>query len=108
MSSWAYLKEDAPFNQFFPGGQVPIQSIVPIIPREVGAPPCYVVMGNQLADWQLRGLGEMLLNQWGGECKGLGEAIAYIRNGLPLRCSWFSGCGTDEWHMIPPDILLAR
>lgn len=102
MSSWAYLKEGTPFNRFFPGDRVEILSIVPIIPREAGSPPCYVVQGDKLEIWQLEGLGEMLSRQWEPECKSLAEAIAYIvKEGLPLRCDWFSSCGTDDYFMIP-------
>lgn len=102
MSSWAYLKEGTPFNQFFPDNRVEILSIVPITPREAGAPPCFVVLGDKLERWQLDGLGKMLVRNWEPECKDLGEAIAcIIEQGLPLRCSWFSGCGTDDYFMIP-------
>lgn len=108
MSCWAYLNEDTPFNQFFPDNRVEILSIVPIVPREFGAPLCYVVLGDNLERWQLEGLGEMLVRSWEPECKGRGEAIAYIiKQGLPLRCDWFSSCGTDDYFMIPMGVALS-
>jgi hypothetical protein len=98
MTSWAYLKPNTPFNQFFPDGWVPIRSIVPGIPREVGCPLCYIVVG--LEEWQIQGLAEMLYERWQPECDSVERAADYVRGGLPLKCSYFDSCGTDEYHQM--------
>lgn len=35
--TWGMLRVDTPFTPFFPDRQVPLQSILPIIPREAGS-----------------------------------------------------------------------
>jgi hypothetical protein len=99
MASWAYLKLNTPFSQLFPDLRVSIRSIVPCIPREIGSPPCYVVI--DLEEWQVSGLAQILYERWQPECESLEQAAEYIRGGLPLRCDWFDSCGTDEYHQVP-------
>lgn len=100
VDTWAHLNEDTPFNHLFPYGVVPIQSIFPIIPREQGCPECYVVDGKHLTEDQINGLATILLEQWPQECSDFLQAIAYIRDGLPLKKSWFSGCGTANLGVL--------
>lgn len=98
--TWATLRPDTPFSSLFPDRQVPIRSVIPIVPREEGAPPCYMVEGNLLADEQLRALAGLLLEMWSPECESIDQAIAYIRDGLPLRCEWFNSVTTTNIGMM--------
>lgn len=99
--TWANLKPETPFSQLFPDGRVPIRSILPIIPREEGAPRCYLVPGSQLTDEQIRGLAELIWRQWQPECETLEQAIAYIReDALPLRTDWFVGISSVDQGMM--------
>jgi hypothetical protein len=116
MKTIAYLKEDTPFNELFLDGKVPIISIFPIIPREEGCPPCYIVNANELTEQQINGLATKLLEYWPTECLSLDEAIAYVRKGLPLKTEWFDGCSTSDpgifFSMMPDfdqtDVDIAR
>lgn len=94
--NWAYLKENTPFNDIFPNRLVPIRSIFPIIPREYGAPPCYVVEGRFLSDEQIDQLAQRLFELWRPECESLRVAKEYIGGGLPLKTDWFNGAGTSS------------
>lgn len=100
--TWANLKPDTPFSHLFPDGRVPIVSPLPIIPREVGSPPCYLVSGSLLTDGQLRELAELLWQRWQPECESLEQAIDYIRqNALPLRTDWFTSfMSVDQGLML--------
>jgi hypothetical protein len=100
MSSWGYLKADTPFAAIFPDGRVPLQSIMAIIPREEGAPRCYVVDGAQLTDQQVERLAARLYEIWRPECESAEQAAAYIQGGLPLRADYFSTVGTDDIRAI--------
>lgn len=94
--NWAYLKEDTPFNEIFPTRSVPIRSIFPIIPREAGSPPCYVVDPEFLTSDQINQLAEQLFYLWQPECESLQMAKDYISQGLPLKCDWFTGAGSSS------------
>jgi hypothetical protein len=96
MRTIAHLKENTPFDEFFPDGAVPIVSIFPIIPREAGSPQCYVVNAKELTDQQINGLAAKLLEYWPTECLSLDEAIAYVRKGLPLNTEWFRGWSKSD------------
>ena len=89
-TTWATLKPDTPFNAVFPNGEVPVLSPLPMIPREAGSPPCFVVNAGQLDPNQVDRLADLLLHQWHPECANKEQAIAYIQRGLPLKCDWFS------------------
>lgn len=91
ITTWANLKTDTPFDQFFPDGKVPLLTVVPIRPRDENSPPCYLVDGSKLTAEQIDGLAEMLLPMWSPECASKEQAVAYIRDGLPLKCEWFRG-----------------
>ena len=93
---WGHLKPDTPFAHIFPDGVVPLKGILPIIPREEGAPECYLVPGSELSDAQVEQLATMLWERWRPECSGPEQAAEYIRlDALPLRVTWFEGVGTD-------------
>jgi hypothetical protein len=96
IKTWANLKTDTPFNQFFPDGKVPLKSIVPMKPRDEDSPVCYLVDGSKLTDAQIDGLAEMLLPMWAPECATKEQAVEYIRDGLPLKCEWFSGVTSTD------------
>ncbi|BAS59890.1 hypothetical protein NIES2135_20450 [Leptolyngbya boryana NIES-2135] len=98
--TWATLSAKTPFNHLFPDRKVPIVSPIPIIPREEGMPFCYVVDAQFLTDEQIQGLAEMLYEQWKPESESVEETIVYIREGLPLKCAWFSSFTTIDPKMM--------
>lgn len=100
MGIYGYLKEGTPFNQIFPDGRVPLQSIFSAIPREEVAPPCYWVNGSKLTNSQTEELARLLYQQWSPELPSLEEAIAYIRKGLPLNTDWFKSVTTDNLFFL--------
>lgn len=101
MACWALCKPESEFYQIFGDHLVPIRSLVPIIPREEGSPPCYVVLIEELELFQANALAEMLFQRWYPECKTLDQAKQYIMDGLPLKTSHFNGCGSDDFFMMP-------
>ena len=100
MTCWAYLKPESPFYSLFPEGRVIIRSIVPMIPREVGCPPCYVLKAESLSDRQIQELAWRVYDMWQPECESIDQAIEYVRQGLPLKTSWFNGCSTDDYFYV--------
>lgn len=98
--TWATLKQETPFNRLFPDLKVPIVSPIPIIPREEGMPFCYVIDAQFLTDEQIQGLAEMLYEQWKPEAESIEATINYIREGLPLKCEWFSSFTTIDQKMM--------
>ena len=94
--SWASLKEETPFNEIFPTRQVPIISIFPIIPREVGSPSCYVVDAEFLTSDQIEQLAQRLFEMWRPECASFEQAKEYIARGLPLKTDWFNGASSSS------------
>ena len=96
IKTWANLKPDTPFNQYFPDGKVPLRTVVPMQPRDEDAPLCYLVDGYKLTDEQIDGLAEMLLPLWQPECVTKEQAVEYIRDGLPLKCEWFTGVTSTD------------
>jgi len=99
--SWGYLNPDTPFAHIFPDGRVPLRSPFPIVPREAGAPLCYLVPGRELTEAQITALAEMLWEMWRPECDSIDQAAAYIRDdALPLRQDWFMGVGTNMRMML--------
>lgn len=98
--TWAKLKPDTPFNSLFPDGEIPIVSILPITPREVGAPLCYLIPGSQLTDQQIEGLARLLHTQWSQEAT-IEQLEDYIRSdALPLKTDWFSGVWTTDIGVV--------
>lgn len=94
--SWAYLQKETPFNEIFLDRAVPIRSIFPIIPREEGSPPCYVIDARFLNPDQIDRLAQQLYEMWRDETS-LEEAKRYIiEMGLPLKTDWFNGAGTSS------------
>ena len=98
---WATLKADTPFSEIFPHRYVPIRSLFPIIPKEEGNPPCYVVDGEALTEADAHKLAR-LLRQLDPSTEGYSDEFVfqYIREGLPLRTTWFSGRGTSDPKML--------
>lgn len=100
MTCWANCKRESEFYPIFGDQPVPIRSIVPIIPRELGAPPCYVVLVEDLELAQANALAEMLFQKWQPECQSIEQAKQYILDGLPLKTSHFNSCGSDDYFMM--------
>jgi hypothetical protein len=99
--TWGHLVATAPFLPIFPTGRVPLISIWPIIPREEGAPRCYLVNVAELSDDQVEQLAAMLWELWRPECESVEQAVAYIREqGLPLKVDWFSSVGTTRMGLL--------
>lgn len=96
---WGILTPEgyATFGDAFPDGLVPLESITPIQPRESTAPLCLIVDGAKLSDDQVQRLAERLQHIWREELTSVDEAAAYIRNGLPLRTTWFSVVTTADY-----------
>lgn len=101
MASWAYVKHTSTLYEIFGSNPVPIESIVPGVPREKGCPLCYWIMVDKLDQQVLAALAERLYHQWQPECSSVEESYEYILKGLPLRTSHFFGVGTDDYFMIP-------
>lgn len=101
MSSWATIKEENELWEIFPTGNVPIVSIVPIIPREEGCPLCYVVDETELSTKQLHKLAQRIYQQWQPECTNIQEAMDYVLNGCSLKTTHFSGVSTDDFYQMP-------
>ncbi|WP_375470992.1 hypothetical protein [uncultured Nostoc sp.] len=102
MASHAYCNESSDFFPVFGNQAVPIRSIVPIIPREHGAPPCYVVLVDQLSESIIEQLAEMIFQEWQPECKSIQMAREYmLQDGLPLRTTHFSSVGTNDYFQMP-------
>lgn len=94
-STYGTLKDDTPFNQFFPDNQVPIVSLIPAVPT-LGAPQCYVIDPQYLTKQQITGLAELVYQNWNPECTSLEMAIQYVESGLPIKCEWFTGVTTTD------------
>lgn len=106
MACWTTCKRESEFFEIFGNDQVPIRSMVPIVPREEGSPPCYVVLGKELGQAQVNALAERLLNYWSPECHSIEQARQYILDGLPLKTSHFNGCSSDDFFMMPWGVAL--
>lgn len=99
--TWAQLAPNTPYAGIFPDGRVPLQSILPITPREAGAPLCYLVDVTQLTESQIWALAEALWRQWRPECTSAGEAVRYMRaEGLPMRAAWFDSITTTRLALL--------
>lgn len=94
--NWAYLREGTPFKEIFPTRRVPLKSPLPIVPREEGSPPCFIVDPAFLSADQIDSLAQMLFELWKPECKSFEQASDYIRQGLPLRTDWFNSVGSSS------------
>lgn len=97
--TWANLKPETPFSEIFHDRRVPIKSIVPILAGSETGPACYLVDPVHLADDQTAALAAMLVEQ-NPDCKTLEQAIAYIREGLPVRTSWFEGISSTDPRVL--------
>lgn len=101
MASWTNANPESELYAIFGDLKIPILSIVPIIPREIGSPPCYVILGNELPTEIVKQLATKLFELWQPECESLDMAIEYVLQGLPLKTSHFNGCGTDDYFQMP-------
>lgn len=100
-ATWGYLLADTPFAAIFPDRTVPLISVWPIVPREAGAPRCYLVNVAELSDEQVEQLAALLHTQWRPECESIDQAIEYLRTeGLPLRVTWFSTVATTRMGLL--------
>lgn len=98
--TWANLQPDTPFAHIFPDGEVPIVSIAPIRPDSGQGPLSYVVDASQLSEPQIYGLAELLLQKHPNELLSICDAADYVRDGLPIKCEWFSGFGTTRYDLV--------
>lgn len=96
LKTYATLRPETPFNHLFPGDKVPIQSIIPMRPRDETSPLCYLVDAKFLTDEQIEALAQLLYPMWQGEIESIEQAKAYIREGLPLNCNHFGGVSTSD------------
>jgi hypothetical protein len=94
--TWGFLKHNTPFAKIFPDGKVPLISIFPIIPREDGYPECYLLDAKNLSNLDVAMLAQMVMQSWSDECRDIGVAIAYVRNGLPIRVDHFETVGSSS------------
>lgn len=102
MTNWTYIKKDSYLYQVFGDRPVKIESLVPAVPREEGAPPCYWALANDFSDSELLQLSIVLYEQWKPECRSIAEAEAYIKEkNLPLAIIHTTGCMTDEGQNFP-------
>lgn len=106
MACWANCKPESEFYSIFGDQPVPIRSIVPIIPREEGSPPCYIVLVDKLEVSQAENLAQKLFEKWQLECTSIEQARQYILDGLPLKTSHFNGCSSDDFFMMPWGVAL--
>lgn len=99
-ATWGVLNPGTPYADVWPDGIVPLRSPWPMIPREEGAPSCYLVAGELLSDAQVAVLARLLVAAWAPECPDAATATAYIRNGLPLKTTWFSVVATRRMGLL--------
>lgn len=98
MTNWVYIKKESYLYTIFGDRPVKVKSLVPAIPREEGAPPCYWALSSDLSDPEILQLSILLYQRWRPECESIAQAEAYIKeNNVPLAVSNTSGCETDEW-----------
>ncbi|MBN3924017.1 hypothetical protein [Nostoc sp. NMS4] len=93
--TYGTLKDDTPFSQFFPENQVPIISLIPLVPG-LGAPECYVIDPKHLTKKQIADLAELVYQKRKPECTSLEMAIQAVESGLPLERKWFSAVTTTD------------
>lgn len=98
-----HLNPETPYAHIFPDGHVPLTSIWPMVPREIGAPTCYLLDVSELTDEQIADLALMVYERWKPEVASVEDAVAYILNpGLPLETKWFSGAATNRLALLIP------
>ena len=99
--TWGHLVDTAPFRSVFPDGRVPLKGVFPIIPREAGAPPCYLVDVGELSSEQVEQLAALLWELWRPECESVDQAIRYIHDeGLPLQVDHFASVATTRMGLV--------
>lgn len=95
--TFGYLVADSPFGNIFPDGEVPLVSILPIVPGAHGNPNCYVVDAQFLTSNQVEDLALLLAQSNCDTAEhSLDELKQYVLEGLPLRASWFRGVSTSD------------
>lgn len=92
--TYGILKEDTPFNRLFPDKKVPIISLIPVPPTPE-SPPCYVVDSQYLTKKQIKELAMMLYEDQ-KDCTSFKMAIEFVKKGLSLNYTWFSGVETSD------------
>lgn len=96
IGTWATLKKTSPFFSIFPDPNVPIISILPIIPREHGAPRCYLINASKLTEDTLLEVARVFFGFWEHECNSIEEMLEYLRKNFPLNVEHFSDCWTTD------------
>jgi hypothetical protein len=83
------LKQDAePLRTIFPSGTVPLVHLTAFQPQQL-APPCYLMDSSLVGEDQMVAIAVWLKDSNPNELATVEDAIAYIRQGLPLKCEWF-------------------
>lgn len=106
MACWGKINQSSELYSVFGDIDIPILSIVPMIPRERGCPLCYVVLGSQLDKEVLEKMAQKLFERWQSECESLEMAKAYIKQGLPVQTSHFQFVSSDDRFHLPTGIAL--
>lgn len=95
MAILGYLRQNAPYAQYFPDGKVPLKSIVPVkIKRE---PPfeCYIIEPKDLSPLQIRELANFLVQNF--SFATIEEAACQIKEkGILINAEYFYALETDE------------
>ena len=96
MAYTAHLKPDSFLWEFFPNGEVPIESVFPITPKNKKAPPCLKIDTKRLTGDQIEGLALELYQTWKQDMD-LDYARTYVKTGLPISMDNFCGYSTDHF-----------
>ena len=100
MACWAKIKPESEFYPIFNNIDVPIQSLVPFVPRSSGNPLCYMVLVNELPVTITEQLAQKLFELWQSECKSYDAARNYILKGLPMKTSHFQSVISDDHYQM--------
>jgi hypothetical protein len=81
--------------EFFPDGEVPILSVVPLLRGEIPL-ECYLLDGSKLTEAQINGLSEALVDSLPELYPSVEVASRLVLKGFPLMTSCFSGTETND------------
>jgi len=106
--TWAHLNDEGvkEFGDVFPGGVVPIRSMIPIAfthPDLKGSQQAYILDGSELAEENLNKLIDKIAAKFNDPNKK-DEIRKYILgNQIAVRTCLTSGAGTKNIHLFMPD-----
>jgi hypothetical protein len=81
--------------EFFPDGEVPILSVVPLLRGEIPL-ECYLLDGSKLTEAQINGLSKALVDSLPELYPSAEVASCLVLKGFPLMTSCFSGTETND------------